>query len=144
MEDGDLDKTRLLMKAPELKFMKSPVFVSRLGLWFRLLNMACAIFVSFYLLFDVLDLDGSQYAPTPAGKSPPFMDEKVTDIKPIFSSTLGELKIGSFSEVPSSRDALASLLLARALRFSGLKASRRYRIGLPRSSVTDSSLPFRA
>jgi len=120
------------------------LFATRPRLLFRLINIICAIFVSSYLLFDVLDLDGSQHSPTPAGKSQVYIDENVTDIKPISSPTLCELKSGSFSEVQSSGAVLASVLLARELRFSGLKASRRQRIALPRSSVTDSSSPFQA
>jgi hypothetical protein len=39
---------------------------------------------------------------------------------------------------------LASVLLARELRFSALKVSRRHRIALPRSAVSDSSSPVQA
>jgi len=120
------------------------LLATRPRLLFRLINIICAIFVSSYLLFDVLDLDGSQHSPTTSGKSQGFIDENVTDIKPISSPTICELKTGSFSEVQSAGEVLASVLVARELRFSGIKGSRRHRIALPRSSVTDSSSLFQA
>lgn len=124
--------------------MNPLVFLPRRSLWFRVLNIACAIVVSSYLLFDVLDVDGSQRAPTPAGKSQIFITENVTDINPILTPILGELKFGSFPEVQSSSEILASVFLARELKFSGLKTSRRHRIALPRSSVTDPSSSVQA
>jgi hypothetical protein len=124
--------------------MNSLVFLPRRSLWFRVFNIACAIIVSSYLLFDVLDLDGSQRAPTPAGKSEIFIAENVTDINPVFTPILGELKFGIFPEVQSSSEILASVYLARELKFSGLKASRRHRIALPRSSVSDPSSSVQA
>lgn len=124
--------------------MNPLVFLPRRSLWFRVLNIACAIVVSSYLLFDVLDVDGSQRAPTPAGKSQIFITENVTDINPILTPILGELKFGSFPEVQSSSEILASVFLARELKFSSLKTSRRHRIALPRSSVTDPSSSVQA
>jgi len=40
--------------------MNPLAFVSRPGFLTSLIKIACAIFVTSYLLFDVLDLDGSQ------------------------------------------------------------------------------------
>jgi hypothetical protein len=132
------------LKAQEVQSMDILLFATRPRLLFRLINITCAIFVSSYLLFNVLDLDGSRHSPTAAGGSQVFIDENVTDIKPISCPTLCELKSCSLSDDHSSHEVLASVLLARELRFSGLKASRRHRIALPRSSVADSSSPFQA
>ncbi len=124
--------------------MNPLAFVSRCGALSRLINIACAIFVISYLLFDVLDLDGSQHAPIPASRSRVFVDKNVAEIKPICSPTICELKFSTATEVKSSLEVLASVLLARELRFSALKVSRRHRIALPRSAVSDSSSPVQA
>ena len=124
--------------------MNPLAFALRCGLLSRLIKIACAIFVISYLLFDVLDLDGSQHTPTPASRSRVFIDKNVAEIKPIASPTICELKFGTATEVTSSLEVLASVLLARELRFSALKVYRRYRIALPRSAVSDSSSPIQA
>jgi len=124
--------------------MNPTAFVSRRGLLSRLINIVCAIFVISYLLFDVLDLDGSQHTPTPADRSRVYIDKNVAEIKPICSPNICELKFSTATGVKSSFEVLASVLLARELRFSALKASRRHRIALPRSSVTDTSSPVQA
>lgn len=132
------------MKAEAVKAMNSLASISRRGRLSRLIHVACAIFVTSYLLFDVLDLDGSQHAPTPPSRSKVFIDSNDAEIKPIASPTICELKFGSVTEVKSCREISASVLLARELKFSALKASRRHRIALPRSSVTDSASPAQA
>ena len=124
--------------------MNSLVFLPRRSLWFRVVNIACAIIVSSYLLFDVLDLDGSQRAPTPAGKSEIFIAENVTDINPVFTPNFGVPKFGIFPEVQSSSEILASVFLVRELNFVSLKASRRHRIALSRSSISDTSSSVQA
>lgn len=119
-------------------------FISRRGQLSRLINIACAIFVTSYLLFDVMDLDGSQRSPTPASRGKVFLHKNVAEIKPVGSPTICELKFCGVNTVKSSLEVLASDLVARELKFSSLKASRRHRIALPRSSVTDTSSPAQA
>jgi len=73
-----------------------------------------------------------------------FVDATVAEVKPISSPTICEPKFDSVCEHGPSLKILASVLLARELRFSALKASRRHRIALPRSSVSDTSSPAQA
>ena len=91
-----------------------------------------------------MDLDGSQRAPTPAGKSQIFIAENVTDINPVFTPNFGVPKFGIFPEVQSSSEILASVFLVRELNFVSLKASRRHRIALSRSSISDTSSSVQA
>jgi len=124
--------------------MNPLAFVSRPGLMSRMIKIACAIFVTSYLLFDVLDLDGSQYSPTPLSRSKVFVEKNAAEIKPASLPNLCELKFCSVSKETPTVEVLASVILARELRYSGLKAYRRHRVALPRSSVTDSSSPAQA
>ena len=124
--------------------MNPLAFVSRRGLLSRWVHIACAIFVTSYLLFDVLDLDGSQRSQAPASSSKVFVNESSAEVRPISSASVCELKFAGLCEVKSSLEILASVLVARELSFSALKASRRHRIALPRSSVADPSSPAQA
>jgi hypothetical protein len=120
--------------------MNHSISQSRGGFWFSLIHVACMIFVSCYLLFDVLDLDGSQHASIPSRRSQALVAvDNLTDIETMVQPSVNVLQA---SATPASaRDDLASSCPACTLRVSDLKATRRHRVALPRSAVADSSSP---
>ena len=120
--------------------MNHSISQSRGGFWCILIHVACTIFVSSYLLFDVLDLDGSQHTSIPSRPSQALVAvDNLTDIETMAQPIVNVLK--AIATPASARHDLASSCTACVLRVSDLKATRRHRVALPRSTVADSSSP---
>jgi hypothetical protein len=107
-------------------------------LLFRLLTIVCAILISWCILFDVLDLDGSNWPLVKANATFAIVTE-TTEIKPApLAVTLKGWGL-TYHDFSSHREILISFLVASETRISGLKSSRSrsYRVTLPRSSTAD-------
>jgi hypothetical protein len=108
-------------------------------LLFRAINIACAIFVSFYIFFDVLDLDGSNWPlpPRHPTKGQVFIVNDLAEAEPISLPIMVESweKVSSYFTAPCR--VLAYFSSAEALKISAIGVSHRhhYRVALPRSSV---------
>ena len=112
----------------------------RFQLLFRVINIACAILVSFYIFFDVLDLDGSNWPlPRHPTKGQVFIVNGLAEAEPISLPKMVESweKVSSYFTAPCR--VLAYFSSAEALKISaiGLSHRHRYRVALPRSSVLD-------
>jgi hypothetical protein len=106
----------------------------------RVIHVICAVFVVFYILFDVLDLDGSDFPLNPAPLEKAFLTAEVPkEIKQELSLT----------ETDGGDAALSSIILRQAFPvpltrscvFTVLQFIRvhHYRIALPRSAPADPS-----
>ncbi len=112
-------------------------------LW-RVIYVVCAVAVCSFILFDVLDLDGSNFP------SKPYATQSAV----LTSADLDEIEHAHLPKLPEHWNQvvtislirqfdLASLRLASESRSSMPASARRhgYRLALPRSSTADPSLP---
>jgi hypothetical protein len=124
--------------------MKTGPFSRRSEVLFRVLTIVCAIVVSSFVLFDYLDLDGSNWlAAQYPGGGKSFVVTEPIEIKPTFLPQLHdgwELVSDGFT---SLLQCPTSFLVMSQGRMSGFEASRHrsYRVTLPRSSISDPLLP---
>jgi hypothetical protein len=106
---------------------------------FRVIYMVCAVAMVAYVLFDILDLDGSNLPLTHS--SPKGAIFLVTNVSEGETSLLPYLpaRPGINSNVLTLPVLLVSLRTNEGMRIAGLALSRRhrYRVALPRSSVPD-------
>lgn len=108
---------------------------------FRVINIACAIFVSSYIFLDFLDLDGSKWPLTPHPiTSEILVVQGLAEAEPIALPNMVENweKDSNYFIAPHrvSRDFCASEAPIISARLSC--RLHRYRVALPRSSVPDS------
>lgn len=114
------------------------------SLCWRVIHVACAVAVCSFILFDVLDLDGSNFPlkPNPT-QSAVLVATGVENTDHIYLSNLTEpwSRIVTISLAEPFN--LFSLRFAREFRYLTLDSARRrgYRTALPRSSTSDPSLP---
>jgi hypothetical protein len=109
---------------------------------FRIVTTVCAIVVSSYILFDVLDLDGSNWplAQNPGNSSFVVATEAV-EIKPTALAKTPDSWALDYREYCSQHELAAYLFAVNETRISGLRSSRQFshRAALPRSSIPDPS-----
>jgi len=106
---------------------------------FRVIYMVCAVAMAAYVLFDILDLDGSNLPLTHSSpKGAIFLvsnaSEGETSLLPYLPA-----RPGINSDDLTSPALLVSSCTHEGTRIAGLALSRRhrYRVALPRSSVPD-------
>ncbi len=112
-------------------------------LW-RVIYLTCTVAVFLFILFDVLDLDGSNF-PSERHSTPNAvvastdLDEIATFHLPGLAGPWSDILIISLAQSFDS----ALLRSAKEFRFSLLNSARHhgYRLALPRSSTADPSLP---
>ena len=110
----------------------------------RIADVACAALVVFYLLFDVLDVDGSNFAhilaPTHKIAFELTPAESEFDLS---AKQLEVLNVGAFV-LAAAFTACAQMRGADRAQFSPLRAARDHgsRLGLARNSLPDSSPYF--
>src|SRR5262245_16777014 len=118
-----------------------PIHYSR---FWRVIFIVCMPLVFSYILFDVLDLDGSD---VPRPRAPVernvVVAEVPKEIKQAYLSERTELWVDHSVVVPAMFDESVHVRLTRMLTFSPLESARTrgYRIALPRSSPSD---PFQS
>ena len=118
-----------------------PIHCSR---FWRAIYIVCMLLVFSYILFDVLDLDGSNF---PRPRAPVernvVVAEVPKDIKQAYLPDETELWVDHLALVPAISGESIHVSLTRALTFSPLDFARTrgYRIALPRSSPSD---PFQS
>src|SRR5215467_8783797 len=114
-----------------------PIHCSR---FWRAIYIVCMLVVFSYILFDVLDLDGSDF---PRPRAPVernvVVAEVPKEIKQAYLSERTELWVDHSVLVPATPDESVHVRLTRMLTFSPLESARTrgYRIALPRSSPSD-------
>jgi hypothetical protein len=110
-------------------------------LW-RIADIVCVLLVVFYILFDVLDLDGSDFAKI---FNPPHQSKIEA-----FVPTETELDVSAKQFVPvsasasllaSAADEYAQLRRSENVQFSLLRTARAhgFRLGLARNSLSDAA-----
>ena len=107
----------------------------------RIADVACAALVVFYLLFDVLDVDGSNFAHILAPTHKIAFELTPAEAEFDFSAKhLEALGIGAFF-LAAAFAACAQMRGADRARFSPLRAARAhgYQLGLARNSLPDGS-----
>jgi hypothetical protein len=113
---------------------------SRCSTFWRAIYIVSMLLVFSYILFDVLDLDGSDF---PRPRAPVernvVVAEVPKEIKQAYLSERTELWVDHSVLVPSVSGESVHVRLARMLTFSPLESARTrgYRIALPRSSPSD-------
>lgn len=113
---------------------------SRCSTFWRAIYIVSMLLVFSYILFDVLDLDGSDF---PRPRAPVernvVVAEVPKDIKHAYLSERTELWVDHSVPVPAMFDESVHVRLTRMLTFSPLESARTrgYRIALPRSSPSD-------
>ena len=120
--------------------MKRVLFSSRSQFSFRLLTSVCAIVVSSYVLFDYLDLDGSDWRKAQyPGSGNVFVLTEPIEIKPTSLSQFHDRWELVYEHFTSLLQGPTCFLVISETRISGLAASRHraYRVALPRSSISD-------
>ena len=111
------------------------------SIFWRATHVLCTLLVFSYILFDVLDLDGSDF---PLKRHPlersVIVAEVAKDTKDAYSVERPELWIDLSMLFPAMSEESVPLQFTRVLRFSPLDSARTrgYRVALPRSSPTDS------
>ena len=114
-----------------------PIHYSR---FWRAIYIVCMLLVFSYILFDVLDLDGSDF---PRPRAPiersVVVAEVPKEIKQTYLSEGTEFWVDHSVLVPAMSGGSVHVRLTRALKFSPLESvrTRGYRIALPRSSPPD-------
>ena len=114
-----------------------PIHYSR---FWRAIYIVCMLLVFSYILFDVLDLDGSDF---PRPRAPiersVVVAEVPKEIKQTYLSEGTEFWVDHSVLVPAMSGGSVHVRLTRALTFSPLESvrTRGYRIALPRSSPSD-------
>src|SRR5215467_14185174 len=114
-----------------------PIHYSR---FWRAIYIVCMLLVFSYILFDVLDLDGSDF---PRPRAPiersVVVAEVPKEIKQTYLSEGTEFWVDHSVLVPAMSGGSVHVRLTRALTFSPLESvrTRGYRIALPRSSPPD-------
>lgn len=112
--------------------------------FWRATYIVCMLLVFSYILFDVLDLDGSDF---PRPRAPVernvVVAEVPKEIKQAYLPDRTELWVDHSVLVPAMSGESVHVRLTRALTFSPLDSARTrgYRIALPRSSPSD---PFQS
>jgi hypothetical protein len=113
---------------------------SRISRLSRVIHLACAILVTCYIFFDVLDLDGSdwRFRPPPA-RSEVLIAKGLAEAEPISQPSWVEswAKLSNcFIDPPEDSAYFGRFEL---LAISVVESSRhhRYRVALPRSSIPD-------
>jgi hypothetical protein len=120
--------------------MKRVLCARRSPLFFRLLTIVCTIVVSSYVLFDYLDLDGSNWpAAQYPGSGEYFVVTAPIEIKPVSLPQLHERWEPVRDQFAITLQGPTAFLVMSQKRMSGLEASRHrsYRVALPRSSISD-------
>jgi hypothetical protein len=113
---------------------------SRCSTFWRAIYIVSMLLVFSYILFDVLDLDGSDF---PRPRAPVernvVVAEVPKEIKQAYLSERTELWVDHSVLVPAMFDESVHVRLTRMLTFSPLESARTrgYRIALPRSSPSD-------
>ena len=114
-----------------------PIHYSR---FWRAIYIVCMLLVFSYILFDVLDLDGSDF---PRPRAPVernvVVAEVPKEIKQAYLPDRTELWVDHSVLVPAMPGGSVQVRLTRTLTFSPLDSARTrgYRIALPRSSPSD-------
>ena len=135
----------LLIRGFMFDFQMLPDFrpIRSSGFW-RAIYIVCMLLVFSYILFDVLDLDGSDF-PRPRGpiERNVVVAELPKEIKQAYLLDRTELWVDHSVLVPAMSGESVHVWLTRALTFSPLDSARTrgYRIALPRSSPSD---PFQS
>ena len=131
----------LLIRGFMFDFQMLPDFrpIRSSGFW-RAIYIVCMLLVFSYILFDVLDLDGSDF-PRPRGpvERNVVVAELPKEIKQAYLPDRTELWVDHSVLVPAMSGESVHVWLTRALTFSPLDSARTrgYRIALPRSSPSD-------
>lgn len=106
----------------------------------RVIYVTCAALVASYVLFNILDLDGSNWRLTPyASEGPVLVANAPSDSEsyPPLNSPLARCRVGS--DLMSCTTTSVSFCPIEGSTIGGLSLVRRhrYRIALPRSSIPD-------
>jgi hypothetical protein len=108
----------------------------------RVTHVVCALLVFSYILFDVLDLDGSNFSRLLATVERATIVAEVTDAISLNYSPEKSESWGNTSLLFTDQSAICARLywieLLRASRL-GIARSHGYRVGLARNSLPDSS-----
>ncbi len=108
----------------------------------RIADVACALLVVFYILFDVLDLDGSDFSKVFNSAHQPKLDALVrAEVDLDVSAKQFVSFSASASLLAPDASEYAQLLRSDNVQFSLLGTARAhgYRMGLARNSLPDSS-----
>ena len=114
------------------------------SLFWRVIHVACAVAVCSFILFDVLDLDGSNFPLKPyPTQSAVLVATGVEDTDHVYRPNLTEPWSRIVTISLAEPFDLLSLRLARQFKYLTLDSARHrgYRTALPRSSTSDPSLP---
>jgi hypothetical protein len=113
-----------------------------LSTFWRVTHVVCALLMFSYILFDVLDLDGSNFSRLRATVERTAIVAEVPDAIPLNYSPEKSESWGDTSLLSTEQSGLyARLCWTELLRASRLGAARShgYRVGLARNSLPDSS-----
>ncbi len=107
----------------------------------RLAHVVCMLAVFCWLLFDVLDLDGSNFPSLLIPDAPVIVAEVPPDIQPYNPSAPARLWENTSALLTDTSTECAWFRLAKIPRSSPLDLARGrgYQVGLARSSIPDSS-----
>jgi len=110
--------------------------LGRSGVWLSI-YVLCVVFVCSFILFEVLDIDGSDFptgsAPTAVRTAEPPHDEIKRALLPMAS----DLRVLAAVQATRQRDCVAALADSAALQPSPFLSPRAYKPLLPRASLSD-------
>jgi hypothetical protein len=109
-------------------------------LLFRAVTIICALIVSSYILFEVLDLDGSNWPLAQnSGNSSFLAATEAIEIKPAALARAIDGWGLEYIDCRSRHEIAASSFVVNETKISGLRSSRTlsHRAALPRSSIPD-------
>ena len=122
--------------------MLSDYRVFLLSTFWRIAHVVCALLVFSYILFDVLDLDGSNFSRLLATVERAAIVAEVPDAVPLnYSPEKSESRGDTSLFFPDQSGLYGRLYWTDLLRASPLGTARShgYRVGLARNSLPDSS-----
>ncbi len=139
MEDGSVVATKLTFYpflSHRLAGMRLHSAFGRSGVWLSI-YVLCVAFVCSFILFEVLDIDGSDFptgsAPTAVRTAEPPHDE----IKRALLPTASDLHVLAAVPATRQRECVAALADSAALQPSPFLSPRAYKPLLPRASLSD-------
>ena len=122
--------------------MLSDYRVFLLSTFWRIAHVVCALLVFSYILFDVLDLDGSNFSRLLATVERAAIVAEVPDAVPLnYSPEKSESRGDTSLFFPDQSGSYTRPCWSELLRASTLGTARShgYRVGLARNSLSDSS-----
>ena len=116
--------------------MRPHFALGRSRVWLPL-YVLCVVFVCSFILFEVLDVDGSDFPTGPASTAARTAEPPHDEIKRALLQTASDLRDLTAVQATRQRDCVAAPEDSAALQPSPFLSPRAYKRLLPRASLTD-------